>query len=73
MAITMTLAAWSLGIGNCYVSRAEETFDMEFGKKVMEKSGISQNYITRVHLCLGYPQNIINHVKPRKEGRIYRI
>ena len=73
MAITMTLAAWSLGIGSCYVSRAEETFDTEFGKKVMEESGISQDYIARVHLCMGYPQNITNHVKPRKEGRIYRI
>ena len=26
VAITMSLAAWSLGIGSCYVSRDEETF-----------------------------------------------
>lgn len=71
MAITMTLAAWSLGIGSCYVSRAEETFDTEFGKKVMEEAGISQDYIARVHLCLGYPKDITNHAKPRKEGRIH--
>ena len=71
MAITMTLAAWSLGIGSCYVSRAEETYDTEFGKKVMEEAGIPQDYIARVHLCLGYPQDITNHAKPRKEGRIH--
>ena len=71
IAITMTLAAWSLGIGSCYVSRAEETFETEFGKKVMEEAGISQDYVARVHLCLGYPKDIINHAKPRKEGRIH--
>ena len=69
----MTLAAWSLGIGSCYVSRAEETFDTDYGKKVMGKAGISQDYIARVHLCLGYPQDITKHAKPRKEGRIHFI
>ena len=71
MAITMTLAAWSLGIGSCYVGRAEETFDTDYGKKVMEETGISQDYVARVHLCLGYPKDITNHAKPRKEGRIH--
>ena len=71
MAITMTLAAWSLGIGSCYVSRAEETFETDYGKKVMEEADISQDYVARVHLCLGYPKDITNHAKPRKEGRIH--
>ena len=71
MAITMTLAAWSLGIGSCYVSRAEETFETDYGKKVMEEACISQDYVARVHLCLGYPKDITNHAKPRKEGRIH--
>ncbi|MCH5229440.1 MAG: nitroreductase family protein [Muribaculaceae bacterium] len=71
MAITMALAAWSLGIGSCYVSRAEETFDTEFGKKVMKECGISPDYVASVHLCLGYPKDITNHAKPRKEGRIH--
>ena len=71
MAITMTLAAWSLGIGSCYVSRAEETFDTDYGKKIMEEAGISQDYVARVHLCIGYPMDITNHAKPRKECRIH--
>ena len=73
MAITMTLVAWSLGIGSFYVSRAEETFDTVYGKKVMEECGISQDYVAKVHLCLGYPKDITNHVKPRKEGRIHLL
>lgn len=71
MAITMSLAAWSLGIGSCFVSRAEETFDTDYGRKIKDEAGIPHDYIARVHLCLGYPQAIINHAKPRKESRTH--
>ena len=70
VAITMSLAAWSLGIGSCYVSRAEETFSTEYGHEIMEKAGISEDKSAFVHLCLGYPTNIANKPKKRKEGRI---
>ena len=66
----MNLAAWSLGIGSCYVSRAEETFATEYGREIMEKAGISEDKIALVHLCLGYPTTIANAAKKRKEGRI---
>ena len=70
VAITMSLAAWSVGIGSCYVSRAEETFATEYGQEIMEKAGISEDKTAFVHLCLGYPTNIANKPKKRKEGRI---
>lgn len=70
VAITMSLAAWSLGIGCCYVSRAEETFATDVGKKLQAQAGISDDYIARVHLCLGYPEGDLGIGKPRKEGRI---
>jgi len=69
----MSLAAWALGIGCCYVSRAEETFESEEGKKLMEEAGIEDDYKARVCLCLGYPEGEIGEGKPRKEGRIRRI
>lgn len=68
--ITMSLAAWSLGIGSCYVSRAEETFDSELGRQVMEQAGISSDYVARVCLCLGYPAGELGDPKPRKPGRV---
>lgn len=70
VAITMSIAAWSLGIGSCYVSRAEETFATEYGREIMDKEGISEDMVALVHLCLGYPITIANVAKKRKEGRI---
>ena len=70
VAITMSLAAWSLGIGSCYVSRAEETYATEYGREIMGKAGISEDKIALVHLCLGYPITMVNVPKKRKEGRI---
>lgn len=43
VAITMSIAAWSLGIGSCYVSRAEETFATEYGPEIMEKAQRRKN------------------------------
>ena len=70
VAVNMTLAAWSLGIGSCYVSRAEETFASELGRKLMREAGIEEHYRAHVCLCLGYPDGEMGIAKPRKEGRI---
>lgn len=69
-AVTMSLAAWSLGIGCCYVSRAEETFETELGKEVMARAGIGVEYVARVCLCLGYPEGETGDAKARREGRV---
>jgi nitroreductase len=71
VAVNMTLAAWSLGIGCCYVSRSEETFDTELGKETMLKAGIDPEvYIARVCLTVGYPAGAAAIAKPRKPDRI---
>jgi len=63
------MAAWSLGIGCCYVSRAEETFQSEEGKRLTEQVDIEPCYTARVCLCVGYPDGKIGEGKPRKDGR----
>lgn len=70
---SILLAAWSLGIGGCYVTRAEETFESEVGKKLMARAGIEDYYKARVCVCLGYPDGEIGEGKPRKEGRVKQI
>ncbi len=70
VAVTMTLAAWSLGIGCCYVSRAEETFESPLGLELKKQAGIEDFYAARVCLCMGYPDGEIGQPKPRKDGRI---
>ena len=70
---SMTLMAWSLGIGSCYVSRSEETFYTDYGREIMKHAGIEEDYEAKVFLTLGYPDGEIGNAKPRKENRVVKI
>lgn len=72
MAENMWLAAHFLGVGACYIGRAEETFATDYGKEVQEKWDIPEDMIPVGHLLLGYREGPEPHDKPRKEGRIIR-
>jgi nitroreductase len=69
----MTLTAWSLGIGSCFVSRSEETFESDFGQEIIKKAGLDklgEEYIARAFLTLGYPDGEIGNAKPRENNRV---
>ena len=66
---TMLMEAFDLGISSCIVSRAEETFDNEFGAKLLKEWGVPENYIARCFVTLGYCDGEYPEAKPRKEGR----
>lgn len=70
---SMTLMAWSLGIGSCYVSRSEETFNTEYGKEIMQKAGLDETYEAKAFLTLGYIDGEIGKAKPRKEDRVIKL
>ena len=72
MAENMWLAAHALGVGACYIGRAEEVFATDFGKELREKWGVPADLVAVAHLCLGYRDGPAPHAKPRKEGRILR-
>lgn len=65
----MLLAAWSLGIGGCFVSRAEETFRTPEGRALLEREHLDPRLTARVCLCLGYPAGEAGPGKPRRAGR----
>jgi nitroreductase len=69
VAENMVLAAAELGISSCIVARAENTFDTEFGKQLMEQWNIPQGYVARCFVLLGYCDGEYPAAKPRKEGR----
>lgn len=50
----IVLAAYSLGIASCIVSRAEETFDNEGGAKLLDEWNIPKDYTARCLISLGY-------------------
>ena len=66
---TMLMEAYDLGISSCIVSRAEETFDNEIGAALLEEWGVSENYIARCFVTLGYCDGEYPVSKPRKQGR----
>jgi nitroreductase len=69
----MMLAAHSLGIGSCLIGRAGEAFESDFGKELIGKLQIDNDYVPYFHVILGYTNGEYPHVKPRKENRIMYI
>ena len=63
-------AAFSLGVDSCWVHRAKETFETEFGKKLLDKWGITEEYVGIGNVVLGYRDMILPPAMPRKEDYI---
>ncbi len=67
----MMLAAYSLGIGSCWIHRAKEEFESEAGKKILRELGIEGEYEGIGHCILGYPDGAPRDAAARKENRVY--
>ena len=66
-------AAESLGVNSIWIHRAKEEFESDFGKKILEKLGISGDYEGIGHCALGYASKEPNEAAPRKDGYVYYI
>lgn len=66
-------AAWSLGVGSCWIHRAKEELESDFGKQLLRSLGIDGDYVGVGHVALGYPDGEIPPAKPRKSDWIYRV
>lgn len=66
-------AAYSLGIGSCWIHRAKEEFESEEGKALLQKWGITGDYEGIGHCILGYPEGEMPKAKPRKADYIYYV
>ncbi len=66
-------AAYSLGIGRCWVHRAKEEFESPEGKALLKEWGIEGEYEGIGHCILGYPKGDIPKAKPRKENYIHYV
>ncbi len=66
-------AAWSLGVGSCWIHRAKEELESDWGKDLLAKLGVKGEYVGVGHVALGYPDGEIAPPKPRKSDWIYRI
>ena len=66
-------AAHALGIGSCWIHRAKEEFESNFGKALLKKLGISGEYEGIGHCALGYAAEAPKAPAPRKPDYVYYI
>ena len=69
----MMLAAHSIGLGSCWIHRAKEEFNTEFGKKILADLGIHGEYEGIGHCILGYPDCALPEPKERKSNYVYYV
>lgn len=65
-------AAHDQGIGSCWIHRAKEEFEGDYGKKLLAKLGITGDYEGIGHCVLGYADQK-PEAKPRKENYVYYL
>ena len=69
----MMLAASTLGVGSCWIHRAQQEFDSPEGKALLAKWGIPERYRGVGHCILGYAASDLPAAKARKSDYIVRI
>ncbi len=70
-AANMMTAAWSLGVGSCFVSRAERLFEVDWARDFARGNGIPDDYEGSFHLVLGYASDNAWSPKPLYPDRLH--
>lgn len=69
----LMLAAHDLGIGSCWIHRAKEEFDSQWGKDLLKSLGIEGEYEGIGHCALGYADGELPQAPARKENRVFHV
>ena len=62
----LMLAAQSLGLGSCWINRAKEEFNTEYGKSLLKQWGLEGDYEGIGHCIVGYMDCENPKAAPRK-------
>ncbi len=65
-------AAHSEGVDSCWIHRAKEVFETEYGKKLKKAWGIDDSYIGVGNCVLGYAAGEAGEAADRLAGRVVR-
>ena len=68
----LMLAASEMGLGSCWIHRAQQAFDSPGGKELLKKWGLPEHLKGVGHCILGYPDEE-PVTKPRAPGRIVKV
>ena len=66
-------AAFSVGVDSCWIHRARQVFDTEYGRQLLRRHGISDDYVGIGNCILGYPDSPLPSPKPRKEDYVLKV
>lgn len=69
----LMLAAHELGVGSCWIHRAKEEFETQWGKELLRSLGIEGEYEGIGHCALGYADGPAPKAAERKAGRVYSV
>lgn len=68
----MLIASQSLGLSSCWVHRAKEEIESEWGRGLLEKLGIPEDYEGIGNIALGY-SDVRPQAAERKPGQVFFI
>ncbi len=68
----MMNAAHAVGLGSCWIDRAEPVFASERGQELMKQWGVPEGYVGVGHCILGHAA-AEPAPAPRKDGRVIRV
>lgn len=66
-------AAYSIGLGSCWINRCKEVFETIEGKALLKKWGITEEVHGVASIALGYPDVEHPTPKPRRDGYIIKV
>lgn len=66
-------AAYSLGLGTCWVHRTKQMFESEEGKALLKEWGVEGDYIGVGSCTLGYPDCENPKAAPRKDNFVVMV
>ncbi len=69
----MMLAAHELGLGSCWIHRAKEEFETQWGKDLLKSLGIEEEYEGIGHCALGFIDGEYPETPERKENRVFYV
>lgn len=69
----LMLAAHELGVDSCWIHRAKEEFETEWGKELLKSLGVEEEYEGIGHCALGYADGEYPQAAERKEHRIFKV
>ena len=67
----LMLAAHALGVGSCWIHRAQETFDQPEWKEFLASLGLEGDYVGIGNCILGYADMDNPPAPARREGRVF--